>query len=122
MKITAKLLKSHGACRYELSVFTKHFPRGTAVTVEATTKALEARLNLYWVAEKFLSRARSAEYNKKCEEANYRYSRRIYEARIWYYRGDISLAEFNVAVEVPAHQYYVECARAFVHLWKEEHS
>ena len=121
MKITPKLLKAHGACRYELAIFTKHFPRGASVTVETATKAQEARLTLFWVAEKFLSQARNAEYNKECEAADARYSQCTKEARLWYYRDDITLAQLLQACEVPAHHYYVECAESFVRLWKEEY-
>ena len=121
MKITPKLLKAHGACRYELSVFAKHFHRGTAVTVEAATKALEARLNLFWVAEEFLSDARNAEYNKECEAADARYSQCTKEVRLWYYRDKITLAQLLHACKEPAHQYYVDCAEVFARLWKEEY-
>jgi hypothetical protein len=48
MRITAALLRRHRACRDQVKLFAKTYPRGLTVTVENSFEAASAGLDVLW--------------------------------------------------------------------------
>lgn len=59
-RITARLLKSLGACKPAVDDFRKRFPRGIVPSLELADK--HADLNIVWAAEHLLTAENYAEY------------------------------------------------------------
>ena len=64
MKVTAKLLRSRGACKEQVALFAKLFPRGAEPT-EALCRAHAAEFTWEWAALNLLS---ASAWNA-CDEA-----------------------------------------------------
>ena len=64
--VTSRFLARLGACEDQLDLFKKVFPRGARLSEASVIKAVEARLDLGWLAAKTLSGLARAEYRKVC--------------------------------------------------------
>ena len=55
MKITARLLRSKGACPDQVAIFVKEWPEGAEVTLPNCLRAAELGLDFDWAADNLLS-------------------------------------------------------------------
>ena len=108
--ITARLLRAHGACADQVSIFRKTFPEGTPVTLSACRKAAKAGLLLDWAADNLLSAAAWKVYNEA-------------RAAAWKVYNEARAAAWKVYCEAraAAWQVYNEArAPAFYRAWKSQ--
>jgi len=63
MKITAELLRTHGACEKQAATFERHWPNGVTPNVRTLAKARRLGLDVEW-CECLLSAPALAEYQK----------------------------------------------------------
>jgi hypothetical protein len=75
MKITAKMLEDKGACKDQIDIFREEWPRGATVTKKNALRAVELGLDIYWAAERFLTAAAWAEYEKVEAAARVEYNK-----------------------------------------------
>lgn len=69
MKVTVKELRDKGACKRQVRVFKKEWPKGVEITLEALERAVELELDLYWFADMFLPTPALADFDKAMELA-----------------------------------------------------
>ena len=80
MKITARILKSKGACTDQVALFASLFPKGVQVT-EALCLEHADKFNWSWAAQKLLPASARAEYERIVASARAEYART--EAPAW---------------------------------------
>lgn len=81
MKITVKMLEKAKACKHQLDIFKKQWPKGAIVTLKNCEKAMVLGLDLDWVAMVFFTIAAYTKYNEAMNVAmteHYKTSRLAY--------------------------------------------
>ena len=73
MKITAAMLRKHGACEYQVKIFCKEWPNGAVVNEKNALRAVELELDVGWLATNLLSVAVWASYRKARDAASAAY-------------------------------------------------
>lgn len=63
MRITADLLRNHGACEEQVEIFTRHWPDGVIPNARTVVKAQLLGLDIWWCT-RLLSDAAQMEYKK----------------------------------------------------------
>ena len=69
MKITAAMLRKHGACKYQVKIFCKEWPNGAVVNEKNALRAVELELDVGWLATNLLSGAAWVSYRKARDAA-----------------------------------------------------
>ena len=76
-KITAAMLRQHGACADQVRVFETNWPDGMTPTIAACRKAARLRLDIGWAARNLLSATAWKVYDEAIAPA-----RKVYDEAI----------------------------------------
>ena len=107
MNITAELLRSKGACRDQVALFEKHFPKGATVTVSRCKKV--ARIfDWDWAAATLLSDTAAKAYSEACAPAAKAYYEACAPARKAYNEACITALKAYDEACAPASKAYDE--------------
>ena len=109
-RVTSRFLVKLKACEDQLDLFKKVFPRGARLSEASVIKAVEARLDLGWLAAKTLSGLARAEYRKVCALAWSEYEKACGPA----------LAEYDKIYTLAWTNYEKACGLAWLKLLKIE--
>jgi len=86
MKVTAKQLLTKDACKDQVDIFRKEWPKGVVVTEEVLQRAVELNLDLRWFALTFLPAPAWEAYNKAIATALAAFDKAIATALAAYYK------------------------------------
>ena len=106
MKITAAMLRKHGACKEQVEIFRREWPDGAVVNRTNALRAVALELDVNWVALELLSGAALVQYGKVLNAAWSQYQKA--EA------GGAALAACRKAQEAAWAEHYKAVALAFV--------
>jgi len=98
-KITAKLLRKHGACKDQVALFEKLWPKGASVTRANALKAAENRFDLNWLADRLLPTAVSEKLYADIDPAYRQHLKDTAPANLACWKADdVAQAEYDKAV------------------------
>ena len=107
MRITARQLRAREACKRQVAIFKKEWPRGVRVTFDSLQRAAELELDLDWFADTFIPISAQAAYWKATAAAwpDFRKARDSAWAAYRNTRGSL-LADFYKAVRSARAAYF----------------
>ncbi len=74
-RITTAWLREQKACAHQLAIFKAEWPEGAEVTRTNLERAVALRLDLWWLADRYLTAAALAEYERVTAAARAEYER-----------------------------------------------
>ena len=122
MKITAAMLRKHGACKEQVEIFRREWPDGAVVNRTNALRAVALELDVNWVALELLSGAALVQYRKAAGAADTQYRKAVDAAWSQYQKaeaGGAALAACRKAQEAAWAEHYKAIALAFVEAVKK---
>jgi len=129
-KITAKLLRKHGACKDQVALFEKLWPKGASVTRANALKAAENRFDLNWLADRLLPTAVSEKLYADMDLAYGQHLEATAPAHLVCVKADdVAQADYNKAVSAARRRraaayrrnerkYQRDTKKSYIEYWK----